>query len=113
LQFHEGLKAFGMHVNRNDAKSLLSAFDPNGDGELDFDEFTMIAKQELEVQTLTATFEQQALYSPVGHLPKAKQARMKQQKANALKAARRGTRFQRTNSIVNDARLQGDLQVPD
>jgi Ca2+-binding EF-hand superfamily protein len=33
-EFHAGLLSFGMEVSENDAKSLLSVFDPDGDGEL-------------------------------------------------------------------------------
>jgi Ca2+-binding EF-hand superfamily protein len=33
-EFRAGLVQFGMEVSENDAKSLLSVFDPEGDGEL-------------------------------------------------------------------------------
>jgi hypothetical protein len=110
-EFHAGLRQFGMRVSANDAQAMLKSFDTDGNGSLNIAEFMAIAKLELEVADLQNAFIAKGGDAAHQKLSDSERQALKEQQAAAIHAARRGTRFNRTNSVAGDARLQGDLQM--
>jgi Ca2+-binding EF-hand superfamily protein len=103
-EFTVALRRFGLPEDDIDdvgAQKLFDAIDTTNDGIIDFDEFSKIAKIELEMKDLN-----EALGDAAGQTYDVNHEAAKT--AEALKA---GVRINRTQSTAYDLKMQGDIQM--
>ena len=94
-EFRNGLNDYGMDLTDSEVSDLLKLLDANGDGELSLEEFSAIAKNELEMADLQELWENAGVTvdSSIQDL--------------AIMATSSGTRFTRTESVLHDLKRQG------
>jgi Ca2+-binding EF-hand superfamily protein len=116
-EFKLALEKFGIdHLNEDEVMRVFAAVDTDGGGTIDFDEFAVIAKRELELAELhahleigagksTTSFTKTAFLTlkchPIG----------KETAVAATAAVKSGVRLNRTASTLFDVKMQGDLEM--
>jgi hypothetical protein len=107
-EFRRGLKQHGMSLEDNEVSALLKLLDINNDGMLQFEEFEMIAKAEMECVELEGMWTEEIRKTPQLEF---RRLSVEQMKDKALAAAHRGTRFTRTMSVSGDVKRQGSAEM--
>jgi hypothetical protein len=99
-EFTHALRKFGImehELSESDTSKLFDVVDTDHGGTIDFEEFSAVAKCELEMATLAEDLEG---------------VQVEQQAMGAAAAAvKSGVRLNRTNSTIGDMKMQGDLEM--